>query len=101
MKAKAYIIFSQYPYVDENGQKPITASVNPYDPTNYLSVGDIYAGMIEIEVPFPTPLPSEFILAEVAALRKKQGDLYAESTKLEERIQSLLCIEAPKNEVTS
>jgi hypothetical protein len=99
MKLTADVTFQQSHYADSDGKKKITAEVNAYDPTNYMSAGQIYAGNFEIECPFPTPLPSDFILAEVAALRKKQGELVAEGTKLEERIQSLLCIEAPKSEV--
>lgn len=96
MKTVVHITFQQSPYNDEDGKKKIFATPHSYDPTPFLNPGEIYSGKLEIEVPFPTPLPSDFLLAEVAALRKKQGEHVAECTKLEERIQSLLCIEAPK-----
>jgi hypothetical protein len=97
----AHITFAQAYYADSNGIKTVTPVIHHYDPRDCMSDREVYAGSIEVEIPFDEPSPADFVLAEVVALRKKQGDLVMEGTKLEERIQSLLCIEAPKSEVIS
>ena len=96
MELTAHITFSQAYYADSTGVKSVTPVLHHYDPRDCMSDREVYAGSVEVHIPFPAPLPSDFVLAEVAALRKKQGQLVMEGTKLEERIQSLLCIEAPK-----
>jgi hypothetical protein len=47
---------------------------------------------IEVEIGDP-PAKTDLILVEIAALRKEQGEHQAAITKLDERIQSLQCIE--------
>jgi hypothetical protein len=47
---------------------------------------------IEVDIGDP-PVKAELVLMEIAALRKEQGEHQAATTKLDERIQSLQCIE--------
>lgn len=53
--------------------------------------GRTYGGMVEIEIP---DLPhTDFVAAQVSALRREQGKHQAVITEIESRINDLLCIE--------
>lgn len=98
MQTTAHVTFYRSYYADEHGKKAVLSRLTSYKPSGD-DPNELYVGEFVVEIPFAEPTTSEFILHEVATLRRKQADLVKEGTELEERIQSLLCIEAPKVEV--
>ena len=97
-KVTLYIAAHKYSY----GSKKFEIVVDTCDRSKWThdtSSITIPLSEVEVEVPIPKITEKQLMLEEVkqlqAVIQKEKADSYVRVTAFEEKIQSLLCIEAP------
>ncbi|KMW73679.1 hypothetical protein TI10_05390 [Photorhabdus luminescens subsp. luminescens] len=85
--------------IENNISRKMNITVLPHDASKHgnASIFGTVVAIHDIEIPYPNISRSDFINSQIDTLKKEQNkvltEAHAKASELEDRIQSLLCIE--------